>query len=417
MLNNTYYHVPSIHPLQVFGAEFFRLLQDHYQNAGHRSTTFLISWWWLFAIYIGVEITFAVVMYFLVLPSMHEMRKPDPCHTDVVRMMKRNIDQIQLLDSYTFEMYIQGFFNQSKLKDVGKENFRSFLSWGMFHKHLEDLTDSEVDKIKEVFNYAAHLHPELLKMRPGRKKTTTHCSMTLEPVPIIHRPLLFYAILHMAEAVSNFLLLNAGGFEQYEMDGITYWFKRHRNHKPDLKDPMLFLHGIAPGWLVYMPIVRALGENRTLILVDLEAIKIKSLNFNMPTPEQFVDRVSRILDRHNIAQVSVAGHSFGSITAGWIVRKCPERVSHLTLIDPVSLLLGLPDVGYSFLYRQPTSWMEGSFTSAPPERSPCPTPCAGTFTGTTTFCGWKTSQPELALWWACLDTTRSRARRRCTSTP
>lgn len=52
------------------------------------------------------------------------------------------------------------------------------------------------------------------------------------------------------------------------------------------------------------------------------------------------------------------GHSFGSITAGWFVKANPERVSHMTLVDPVSLLLCLPDVGYTFLYRQPSTVMQ-----------------------------------------------------------
>ena len=36
----------------------------------------------------------------------------------------------------------------------------------------------------------------------------------------------------------------------------------------------------------------------------------------------------------------------------------PEVISHVTLIDPVSLLLGLPDVAYNFIYRAPTSFIQ-----------------------------------------------------------
>lgn len=45
----------------------------------------------------------------------------------------------------------------------------------------------------------------------------------------------------------------------------------------------------------------------------------------------------------------------GTITAGWMVKNYPDYVSHLTLIDPVSLLLALPDVAYNFLYREPST--------------------------------------------------------------
>lgn len=58
-----------------------------------------------------------------------------------------------------------------------------------------------------------------------------------------------------------------------------------------------------------------------------------------------------VLEKHKLIRVSLVGHSFGSITAGWFVKRYPSAVSHLTLIDPVSLLLALPDVAHKFLYR------------------------------------------------------------------
>ena len=44
---------------------------------------------------------------------------------------------------------------------------------------------------------------------------------------------------------------------------------------------------------------------------------------------------------------------------GWIVLSRPDLVAHLTIVDPVSLLLGLPDVAYNFLYRPPSNLIEG----------------------------------------------------------
>jgi pimeloyl-ACP methyl ester carboxylesterase len=114
---------------------------------------------------------------------------------------------------------------------------------------------------------------------------------------------------------------------------------------------MLFMHGITPGWAMYMHFVEALAGNRTVILIDLDAIKLESLTFRMPIPNSFCVDVMDILHRHQIAKVSVVGHSFGSITSGWLVNRYPSVVSHLTLVDPVSLLLALPDVAFKFLYR------------------------------------------------------------------
>merc|ERR1712146_327900 len=85
---------------------------------------------------------------------------------------------------------------------------------------------------------------------------------------------------------------------------------------------------------------------------------VNSLVFNMPSREEYSNVVKAVLDKHNISHVSVVGHSFGSITAAWFIKCYPDRVSHLTLLDPVSLLLSLPDVAYNFLYRKPKTMVE-----------------------------------------------------------
>lgn len=125
-----------------------------------------------------------------------------------------------------------------------------------------------------------------------------------------------------------------------------------------VKTPMVLFHGITLGWMNYFALVRALGQEREMFLIDVDAIKMMSLVFEMPTPEKLCLFVRKILHRHKIEKVHVLGHSFGSITAGWFVRAFPDLISNLTLLDPVSLLLGLPDVAYSFLYRKPTTFME-----------------------------------------------------------
>lgn len=98
-----------------------------------------------------------------------------------------------------------------------------------------------------------------------------------------------------------------------------------------------------------------LSPDREVFLFDLDAIKIHSLNFQMQSPERYCQAVSDVLTLHKTGRVNIIGHSFGTITAGWFVRAHPEAVCHMTLIDPVSLLLAHPEVAYNFLYRPPAT--------------------------------------------------------------
>ena len=332
------------------------------------------------AFWLLLEIGFVFVVYVYLLPSLQRLNKPLPFPTDKIAFMRRILASVKEIPCYTFEAYISGFFRGAHFKDVHFDNFRSFLSWAMFGKHLPDLNEKEVSEVKEVSDYAAQVHPAVANMSQGFNPEVKHCAMTLEPVPMIHRPLCLYVGAALMETIANALFLRACGFQSLEIDGMTYWYKKHSgadsantsnnnnnvsessstgsNGSSNGSEPLVFLHGISTGWMLYLQIAKALGRNRTMVLVDLDAIKIKSMTFHMPSPQQFSDRFQRLLNRHHIDKCSLVGHSFGSITAGWLMSRCPELVAHLTLIDPVSMLLAFPEVAYSFLYRPPSSVTE-----------------------------------------------------------
>ena len=121
---------------------------------------------------------------------------------------------------------------------------------------------------------------------------------------------------------------------------------------------MLLFVGITTGWGVYYGLIHAMSSNRAIFLIDFEAIKIFSLCFDFVTPEEYSTCVREILDHHHIKKVNIIGHSFGTITAAWFISHCADYVAHLTLVDPVSLLLAHPDVAFNFLYRPPSNFIE-----------------------------------------------------------
>jgi pimeloyl-ACP methyl ester carboxylesterase len=120
----------------------------------------------------------------------------------------------------------------------------------------------------------------------------------------------------------------------------------------------IIVAGITTGWGVYFGLIQAMIADRPVFLFDFESIKLFSLCFDLPSPTSYSSCVKDILDLHRVTKVNVVGHSFGTITATWFVNHFPEYVSHLTLIDPVSLLLAHPEVAYNFLYRPPSTFIE-----------------------------------------------------------
>ena len=94
-------------------------------------------------------------------------------------------------------------------------------------------------------------------------------------------------------------------------------------------------------------------------MLDLDTIRIGSLSTAHPSPRALAKSVKDILVRHGHSQADVVGHSFGTMIASSLVNYAPEIISsNLILIDPVCLLLSLPDVAYNFLYKPPESVMD-----------------------------------------------------------
>ena len=311
------------------------------------------------AVWTLLEIGFLILVVFVLAPKLHEPASNPPEYPcDHKEFILRIFDAVDNLDSYTFEKYVSGFFLGADFNEIHSENVCSWLAWAMFNKSLKDLTKQEHFVLYDTFEESCRRHPELARMPKGFNPNLKHVCMCLERIPYFHRPLFMYVMVSLFEFSMNSLFLRAGGFQRLNIHGTKYWYRGSNSEVDRGADPVLFLHGISSGWSFYMSMVRALGRDRAIILVDLDAIKVKSLRFSMPSPQQFADAVRLILRRHRIPRVSVVGHSFGSVSANWFVSRYPQLVSHLTLIDPVSMLLAFPDVAYSFIYRIPQNFSQ-----------------------------------------------------------
>lgn len=209
--------------------------------------------------------------------------------------------------------------------------------------------------------------------------------------PIVHRPLFIYALLKLTDMCTEWVVMPYMGYKYGCMDTSTlvprkggpakghrllaelsddegsaepeqfqiqYWLRENADSQ---EAPAVYFHGITHGWWNYLPAIDKLTPNRSILLVSLDNIKMASLNTkaNAPPPKIYANAVQAILQRHHITQqVTIVGHSFGSMTTSWFIKYFPERVKHVILIDPVALLLILPDVAVNFLYRNPQTTME-----------------------------------------------------------
>ncbi|KAK3376918.1 hypothetical protein B0T24DRAFT_620085 [Lasiosphaeria ovina] len=180
------------------------------------------------------------------------------------------------------------------------------------------------------------------------------------------------AVMHPSSSLSRFVsgdvgvgAADSGGLEKRALQSspspeIGYWYRPHRSRT---RLPVVFMHGIGVGlW----PYTRFLGEisrggdddHEQVGVIALEVLPISTRLTSRPlTQHEFVRDMSRILAQQGPEWASfvLVSHSYGSVLTTHMLRS-PDlgpRVRAAVLVDPVTLLLHLPDVAYNFTRRAP----------------------------------------------------------------
>jgi len=150
-------------------------------------------------------------------------------------------------------------------------------------------------------------------------------------------------------------------------DQLGYWYRPHtsRRHRP-----VVFIHGIGIGlwpYLTFLGELNAPGANANAVPDDEDgqigilALEILPMSCRLTDPllqrERFLADLQAVLAQCGSSwnEFVLVSHSYGSVLTTHIV-KSPElgpRVTGVVLIDPVSVMLHLPDVAYNFTRRVP----------------------------------------------------------------
>jgi pimeloyl-ACP methyl ester carboxylesterase len=321
------------------------------------SVEFLI---YLLQIWFLAEFIFYFVIKYLVSKILYKFTKPLPYDIKPKELILKILDCNDKLEIYDSQAFISGWFCGAPLRDIKYQNALDFFAWAMYARNFHELSSDEVKNIEDVLSLTQQrLH---LPLEPGYNPLVRHIHMTLEPLHYLHRPLAMYVLIHSKNLITG-IGLRAMGYKKYSFKTISYWYRPASTSTPTTNTqqdhhPTIFFHGITTGWAPYALLIEYLKDHRTVLLIDLDAIQMNSLNFYMPSPEYYCACVRSVLDLHEINRVNLVGHSFGTITTGWFAKYYPSYTAHITLIDPVSLLLSQPNVAYNFLYRPPVTLMQ-----------------------------------------------------------
>lgn len=257
------------------------------------------------------------------------------------------------------------WFLNAPFDKIRRGNVADWLAWSAFNTHPPDVTPEQtavIDSLIGMFEKRCRR-----KFPSGQNPKVRSIRLTLDPIPFLPRPMLFYAVVWLFNMQMRLSLLRAGWrHHRIEAEGNTFSYWRYA---PVLADgatrrrPLLFLHGLGLGLAQYGSFLTSLRDDHP----DREIVALVQGQVGMspahrhwcrpPTMSQTCAAITRLSERHDLHDVgaTVLSHSFGTITHAWLLKDASTR--HLcrknVMVDPICFRLWEADVCYNFLYRKP----------------------------------------------------------------
>ncbi|OLN95823.1 hypothetical protein CCHL11_02789 [Colletotrichum chlorophyti] len=300
-----------------------------------------------------------------------------------------------------YEFYLRMWFLGAELSEIRRDNMREFLLWAFFD--VEEGSDSNLssrgddDYNIEVEEYISYIEKGMGRSFEQGRGRARCLRLTVDSVKPAYRTVWWYATMALLDHATHVLLL-LNGFEYFAQPrekaifpprlqqifasrrtsagNLSYWHRPHRSEGL----PVVFFHGIGIGLWPYISFLSeisgAKGKNQTGVI----ALEILPVCFRLTEPplgkQVFLEEFKKIMDRHVWYQFALVSHSYGSILSTHAIQ-CPDlqaRIPRAVLIDPVTILLHLPDVAYNFTRRRPTTaneWQLWYFASTDPGVAHC----------------------------------------------
>lgn len=204
---------------------------------------------------------------------------------------------------------------------------------------------------------------------PGYDDDIVAFRLTLDPVQAYHRPFAFYLFIFALTYV-NGIIMRAWGFKKHgaeiqsslsfwwndaanpeRSERICYWFRDGDRSKK----PIVFVHGIGPGLLLYLRLVYQLvALGAPVFCVELPYVAMRCVE-DVPTMQETVRDVERMLQHHGCNDAVFVAHSLGTAITSWMIKHIPRVVSGIVMLDPITFLLHYKDVCFNFVYRLPAT--------------------------------------------------------------
>ncbi|KUI70749.1 hypothetical protein VM1G_05673 [Cytospora mali] len=275
------------------------------------------------------------------------------------------------------ERYLSLWALGADINDIKRDNVRDFLLWAFF-----DQEEATPDIEEELETFIVKTEAQLGRPLAPGLGNARHMRLTFDQVPHRYRSVVWYLTVGLVDTATHCHMLWKG-FQfwpcslrtnlldvfparplaslgrmqrQSPSDELSYWYRG-----PQCADsssttlPVVFLHGIGIGLYPYVPFLSSLPSTSAVLALEILPISMRLTKTNILARPDFLRHLKKILQHHGIDKFVLIGHSYGTVLTTHVLHD-PDlgaRVQGVVLVDPVTLLLHLPDVAYNFTRRKP----------------------------------------------------------------
>ncbi|KAK8061864.1 hypothetical protein PG994_008230 [Apiospora phragmitis] len=280
-----------------------------------------------------------------------------------------------------FDRYLRLWFLGADPAEIRRDNVCDFILWAFFDRRPGAESD---DEATEVADYLDIIEQRLgHELKPGRGRAQS-LRLTFDSIETRYRSWIWYVLIGIVD-MGTHVQLAWRGFEYHALPAakfaavlpprvqsvfarnrsasgeLSYW---HRQHTAKDKKPIVFLHGIGVGLWTYASFLSSLGQPQKVGgdddgdgnggQVGIIALEIMPVSFRLTAAPlgklDFLDEMERVLAAHGWDQFVLLTHSYGSALATHMLHSdaFAARIDSVVLVDPVTILLHMPDVAFNF---------------------------------------------------------------------
>ncbi|KAG1674453.1 hypothetical protein FOA52_003058 [Chlamydomonas sp. UWO 241] len=344
-------------------------------------------WWALLPCALACELAVWPALWLRKYRRFNASHRAPPSAVDPRAVFERFTTQQAKLSKYIcIKKMLRMWYGDAPLDSIKRGNVADLLCYGFWYKSpaqlaadgQADLPEQLVTEIEAAWGVS---FPE------GRDASLPFMSHLWQDVRCDYRPMLFYVGIEVLFALKHVLLLGTG-FRTSTLDGVTYYCRglapkaapgsissgsvgggggtpkaaERGGLAPKAADsggggsgadttPILFFHGIGLGLLPYLTFVwRLASTGHPVVAVECNHLGMRWVD-SVPTEDDVVDVIVRILDAEAVPAVAVVAHSYGTFMASRLVQRRPDKVQSLALIDPVCFVMYSGKLILNFVYQ------------------------------------------------------------------